>query len=169
MKTIIKMKKEEKKVYHKREGAPFKDEDAQEIGEFIESCKDKSTKGILEEVKKHPESKIYSLFEWDKDKAAELYQLQRVREIVSHLEVKIIRIGNREPVMLDVSISAFKSVRPRDSDERVFASSEEIMNDDYLREQVVMRAKIELKNWMERYNQYKELETIIRTIRNLLN
>jgi len=164
------MKKEKtKKIYEARIGAPFRKEDAQEIGEFVENCKDKTTRGILEEIKKHPESKIHSYFEWDKNKAVELYQLQRVREIISHIEVNIISIGNKEPINLNVSISAFKSVQPVNSEERVYAPAEDYVNIEAYRSQVISRAKIELINWTEKYNQYKELSTIVETIRKLLS
>jgi hypothetical protein len=167
-KTMQVKKQETKKVYKARIGSPFRQEDAQEIGEFIEKCKDKSTRGILEEVKRNPKSKIYSYFEWDKGKAVELYLLQRVREIVSHIEIEVIRIGEQEPVSLNVSVSAFKSVQPINSEERVYVSFDDGMNTEVYRNQIIERAKTELKNWMEKYNQYKELETIINTIKKLL-
>ncbi len=158
----------ENKIYKRRIGAPFKEEYAQEIGEFINECKDKTTRGILEEIKKYPKSKIYSLFEWDKNKALELYQLQRVREIVSHIEVEIVRIGGSEPVDLSVSVSAFKSVIPINSEERVYAPFDDVMNNEVYRKQVIERARNELYNWIERYKQYKELEKIIHTLQELL-
>jgi len=158
---------QEKTIYKARVGSPFKQEDAQEIGEFIERCKDKSTRGIFEEIKKNPKSKIYSLFEWDKNKAVELYQLQRVRAIVSHLEIEIVRIGEQEPVNLSVSVSAFKSVQPVNTEERVYVSFDEGMNTEVYRKQIIDRAKTELRNWMEKYNQYQELETIINTLEDL--
>ncbi|HDK27945.1 MAG TPA: hypothetical protein ENG48_12770 [Candidatus Atribacteria bacterium] len=158
-----------KKIYKRRQGAPFKEEDTQEIGEFIENCPDKTTKGILEEIKKHPEHKIYSLFEWDKDKAVELYQLQRVREIVSHIEVEVIKIGSSEPVELNVSLSAFKSVVPVNSTERVFVPIDEVMSNKNYREQVIERAKVELNNWIERYSQYEELEKLAMKIKKALD
>ena len=164
-----KTKQASKKIYEARVGSPFKQEDAQEIGEFIENCKDKTTKGILEEIKKHPENKIYSLFEWDKSKAIELYQLQRVREIISHIEINIISIGNKEPMNLNVSISAFKSVQPINSEERVYASAEDYINNKVYRIQIIERAKTELRNWTEKYNQFRELETIVKTIISLLD
>jgi len=158
-----------KKIYEARTGSPFKQGDAQEVGEFIEKCSDKSTRGILEEIKKNPKHKIHSLFEWNKGKAIELYQLQRVREIVSHLEINIVSLGNSEPVELNVSISAFKSVIPINSDERVYVPMEEGMNNQVYREQIIQRAKTELKNWMERYNQYKELSSIVEVLKKALH
>jgi len=164
------MKKElTKKVYLARVGSPFKQVDAQEIGEFIENCEDKTTAGILKEIKKNPKSKIYSLFEWNTKKASELYQLQRVREIISHIEINIVSIGTNEPTTLNVSVSAFKSVTPINSDERVYVPIQEGMNNEVYRNQIISRAKNELKNWIERYNQYKELETIAKKIKELIN
>ena len=158
-----------KKIYKKRIGAPFREEDAQEIGEFIENCKDRTTRGILNEIKKNPQSKIYSLFEWNKNKAIELYQLQRVREIISHIEIEVFRIGNSEPIEMTICTTGFKSVQPVNSEERVFVSFDEGMNNEVYRKQIIERAKTELRNWTEKYNQYKELEIIIETIVKVLN
>jgi len=162
------MKQQTKKIYKAREGSPFKQEDAQEIGEFIENCKDKSTRGILEKVKKNPKSKIYSLFEWNVKKRAELYLLQRVREIITHIEIEIISLGDSEPISLNIALSAFKSVKPINSDERVYIPIEEGMNNEVYRKQIIQRAETELKNWMEKYNQYKELQIIINALQKVL-
>jgi len=159
--------KKTKKIYEVRTGAPFRKEDVQEIGEFIDSCEDKSTRGILEKIKKSKDHKIYSLIEWDKNKASDLYQLQRVREIVAHIEIKIIRLGDYKPTNLNVSVSAFTSVHPVNSEERVYVPFEEGMNKQVYREQIIKRAKTELRNWVEKYNQYKELETIIQTLQQI--
>ena len=167
-KTKQVLKQKIKQIYEARVGAPFKQEDAQAIGEFIENCRDKTTRGILESIKKHPEHPIYNLFEWDKNKAIELYLLQRVREIISHIEVKIISIGSEEPMSLSLNISAFKSVQPIDNPERVYVSMEEGMTNPEFRSQIINRAKIELKNWMERYQQYQELTLIINAIKPLI-
>ncbi|MGV9206225.1 MAG: hypothetical protein ACOC44_19645 [Promethearchaeia archaeon] len=163
-------KKQIKKKYLPRNGAPFKKDDAQEIGEFIENCKDKSTEGILEEVKKHPDSKIYQYLEWNKDKAAEKFNLQQIRNIVNHIEVKIVQIGSSEPVELDVQVNAFQSVIPEESNpdlysgEKVYVSQDEAMKKDFYRKQVIERAKTELRNWRARYKQYRELQNIIKKI-----
>ena len=167
------MKNKTKKVYLRRDGASFKKDDAQEIGEFIENCKNKTTRGILEEVKKNPKHKIYSLFEWDKKKAVELYQLQRVREIISHIELNIISIGDREPVSLNISVSAFKSILPQYETgmlegERIYVPIKEGIENEVYRKQIIERAKTELKNWAIRYEQYQELQTITKTIHKLL-
>jgi len=158
---------ETKQIYVAREGSPFKQEDAQEIGEFIAKCKVKTTRGILQEIKRNPKSKIYSLFEWDKDKAVELYQLQRVREIVSHISVNIITIGNNEPVDLSISVSAFKSVSSPSTEENIYVPISEGLNNSDYRKQIIDRAKTELNNWMERYQQYQELSNIINAIKKV--
>jgi len=165
-----------KKVYKARVGSPFSQDDAQEVGEFIyERCDGKTTPEILEEVKKHPKSKIYSLIEWDDKKASELYRLERIRNIVNHIHIDIIRIGNSEPIVLSMPIRAFQSVHKIDTTtgmyegERVYVTAEEgMLNPDY-RKQIIERAKTELKNWMDRYNQYQELANIISTIKRLLD
>ena len=155
------------KVYKARNGSPFKMEDAQEIGEFIENCSDKSSKGILEEIKRHPEHKIYRFIEWDNKKAGAMYRLQAVRNIINHLEVDIVRIGNTEPTQLNVSVSAFQSVMD-DVEGKIYVSMEDGISNDFYRQQIIKKARTELINWTAKYNQYKELAIITQTIKSLL-
>ena len=157
-----------KKIYEAREGAPFKQEDAQKIGVFIENCKDRSTEGILNEIKKHPKHTIHSLIEWNTRKASKLYQLSAVRNIVNHIEINIISLGDSEPQELNISVSAFKSVRPVNSEERVYVPIEEGLTNELYREQIIGRAKTELRNWVERYNEYKELAKIISALKPVM-
>jgi len=171
MKTKQKTQQRQKAkiVFKARIGSPFKIEDAQEIGEFIEKCKDKSTRGILEEVKQHPESKIYEYIEWNDKEAGELYRLQRIRNIVNHLTINVISIGDSEPIKLKYDLTAFESVIPSWSDVRVYAPRAEVMSNEDYRRQTIQRAKVELRNWMERYNQLQELAEIINIIREKLD
>ena len=80
-----------------------------------------------------------------------------------------VRIGNSEPIKLKISVGAFPSVQPVNSEERIYASQDETINNEVYRKQIIERAKTELRNWTEKYNQYKELETIIETIVKVLN
>jgi len=160
-----------KKYYIARPFAPFKKEDAQEIGKFIENCSDKSTEGILNTIKKNPKSKIYSYIEWDVNKASKLYQLQKVREIINHLEVEVIYLGNKEPMKMEVAIRAFENVSLENSNKREYVSIEKGMTKEYYRKQIISRAKAELKSWIEINRKYKEFARIIEkldTVKELL-
>ena len=154
------------KQYFARDGSPFRKQDAQAIGEFIENCPDKTTAGILNEVRQHKDHVIYSYFDWDKDIAAEKHWLSLVRGIVNHLEVTIVQIGDGVPKELDINIRAFQSVSNDliSHKTKFYVSSDEGMNNELYREQIIARAKSELTNWVERYKIYRELDSIISAI-----
>lgn len=165
-KQIEKKKTKSKKKYLARLGSPFRKEDAQEIGEFIESCKDKTTNAILEEVKKNPESKIYQyIYTVDDLTATELFRLQTLRNIINHIEIDVIQIGDREPVKLNMSICAFHSIK---NPKRYVSFEEGMENKDY-RVQIIGRARGELNGWVKRYDQYSELSEYTKVIKKLLD
>ena len=151
-----------KMIYEARTGSPFKKEEAQDIGELISGIKEKSTENILTEIKNHPTHCIYKYIEWDDRKAGQKYRLSQVRNIVNHIEVKVISIGNPVP------IRAFFSVKESESTEPIYVDVETTFNDSYTRQQIVSRAKNELQNWKERYYIYTELEPIVKVITSFL-
>ena len=84
------------KKFKARTGSPFKQKDAQKVGEELEKIKSKEnlTPVSVVERAKNKKSILHKLFEWDDSEAAEQYRLQQARKIVSHVvEVVVIR-GN---------------------------------------------------------------------------
>jgi nitrate reductase NapAB chaperone NapD len=87
--------KQTKKRFKAREGAPFKKQDAQRVGEELDSIR--KEEGILNPslVVKHASKKgsfLNKYFEWDNSRAGEQWRLQQARNIVNHvIEVIIIR------------------------------------------------------------------------------
>jgi hypothetical protein len=162
-------KMKQKAKYSARIGAPFKKEDAQEIGEFIEQNKGKTTEELLEEIRKAKKNIIYSYIEWDDKKASEQYRLHQVRNIVNHIEIEIISLGKKEPTILEVPIRAFPSVSKVSSTgllegERIYVSMKEGMENPNYKTQIIERAKTELQNWIIRYRIYLELANPITKI-----
>lgn len=153
-----------KQVYEAREGSPFKSDDAQAIGEFISRCKDKSSTGILNEIKDSPEHVINQYIEWDDKIAAENSRIQSVRNIVNHIEVTVVKIDGQVKE-LDVSIKAFNSVSIDGKKE--YVSVEEIFKNEDWKAQIMSKAKAELDNWSERYRQYQILSRHIKKIERI--
>lgn len=149
------------KKYYPREGAPFKKEDAQKIGEFIDKIENKTTENILNEIEKNEDHVIHNYIEWNDDKAANGFRLQQVRNIISHVEVKIIGGGIKEPVRAFHSI-----INENEKDEKKFTyvSVDVAFSDNYAKMQIISRAKTELKNWRDRYHIYNELKDIVNAI-----
>lgn len=82
------------KTYKARNGAPFKVDDAQVIGETIDEIK--NTNGeikpeyVVKEAKKKT-SVLHDLFEWDNSEAGEKWRLAQARNIINHIvEVTIV-------------------------------------------------------------------------------
>lgn len=161
LKQLLKTKtlQQTQKIYKTRQGSPFKEEDAQIIGEFIDSTSDKSTKGILEAVRNNPDCAMYKYIEWDDTKAADEYRLQQIRNIVEHIIIEVRQIGNHLP------IRAFYSIREIGDSEPKYVSMETAFDNVSYRQQIIERAKSELRNWAERYSQYEELSSLIDFIR----
>ena len=148
------MKKQ--KAYHARHGSPFKEKYAQTIGVFIHNCKDKTTRGILKQIRKNPKHIVHSLIEWNDKKASELFRLQQVRGIVNHIEIEIVGIKS------DVPIKGFFSIRV--AGKETYKDLDSVFSNQSYRKQIIGRAKSELENWMERYHIYNELQRMCKVI-----
>ena len=77
------------KKFKARTGSPFKEEDAQVIGETIdEICKRNGGKFKSEDIVKEAKSKknpLHEYFEWDDNVCGEKYRLQQARNITNHI------------------------------------------------------------------------------------
>lgn len=145
----------EKRVYLARVGAPFKGNDAQPIGEFVYNLKGSSTDEILSNIKKNKSHTIANYIEWDDKLASEQFRLQQVRNIVNHIEVKIEVLGDGRPIRM------FHSIKIPERQDRVYMDYEAVASEDFALEQVISRAKTELDNWVERYQQYSQLSNYV--------
>lgn len=178
MKQKSKMAEKYKKVYKPRTGAPFKKEDAPEIGDFIyNKCNEKGTEEILEEIRKNPEHKISKYIEWDDKKAGKKYRLQQIREITNHISVTIERVGNSAPQNVSVEIergmnsvsSSINETTGLEEGEKVYANYETTMSNPSYRAQIVRKELILLRNWADRNKVYPELKDICEGVKNLLS
>ena len=119
------MKTIEKKVYTAREGAPFKKDEAQVLGEYIEKNNLSTPEEIVQDAIKE-ESPFHNLIEWNRDEAAEQWNLQQARSIVNHLEVEITYIGGE----VEIFARGFEYVV--DEGEKRFVTIDEgLSNEDY--------------------------------------
>lgn len=147
------------KVYGTRSGAPFRKEDVQAIGEFIDKVRNKTPLNILKEITKHKTHVIYNYIEWNNEIAGAEYRLQQVRNIVNHITIEIKGVGAS-----DVPLRAFFSVRKEFDGTPVYVDVHMTFSEDYYRLQVIQQAYTTLRNWRERYMQYEELQDVIAAI-----
>lgn len=97
-----------KKIYKARTGAPFKEEDAQRVGETIESLKDrdgKITTEMIVDFAKDTESGLHSYFEWDDSEAAKQFRSSQARQLINHVVEIIVIAGEKTEQRSFVSVN----------------------------------------------------------------
>ncbi len=154
--------------YVPRKGAPFKNEDAESIGQFIYSIENRTTQNILDTIRQHPDHPIHKYYDWDMKKAAEQQWLQQTRNIVNHIEIII-----EDPKdNTNISTPAFVSITNINHQKQYVPIESIIVSDDskqFERKQIISRALQELKGWKERYYIYTELQPLSNHIQTFLN
>ena len=86
--------------------------------------------------------------------------MQQIRNIINHVEVRIIDNGSSDP------IRAFYSIVDGESNGSIksYIQVDVAFNNDNARGQIIGRAKQELKNWRDRYKVYTELHDVVNVI-----
>ncbi len=102
-------------------------------------------------------SPLHNLFEWDNQKASEMWRFQQARVLIN--EVKVIVEDKEYYAFENVSLKV-ENEEPR---REYFERSEIISNAD-LRKQVLSKAFEQLMYWKEKYRQYNEFTSIIKEI-----
>jgi hypothetical protein len=97
------------------------------------------------------DSLLHKLFEWNNQKAADLYRLQQARTIINNVEVKVISDG--EPRTVPV----FEIITQKDSN--VYKSITEFDESDL--QQIRKNAVRELNYWKNKLSFYKEFSGMI--------
>jgi len=130
MECINSVKKQKvRKVYKARVGAPFKQEDAQIVGETINNLlQEKGGELIPEDIVREAKKKtnpLHNLFDWDDTSAAEKFRIQQARNITNHIVETIVVDGNPKEIRTIVSVV-------NKEQERVYVSMEDAIEDvDY--------------------------------------
>ena len=80
--------------------------------------------------------------------------------------------SKRQGIVSKIKEPALRSFLPvypdKESTKKVYVSLDIVNEDKFLKDQVITRAKKELENWVSRYQQYKELSTLVRLIKEKL-
>jgi len=117
------------KTFKARTGAPFKQDEAQVIGETLDEIRKKNGGNLRSEeivkeakIKKNP---LHEHFEWDDTVCGEQHRLNQARNITSHIVEELVVDGN------PIEQRSFLSVTNQES-EIVYVSLEDaIVNIDY--------------------------------------
>lgn len=144
----------------------IKQEDAQNVGEFIyEKCQGKTTSEILEIIKKNKDHVINQYIDWNDKTASEKYRLNQVMNIIHSIEIEVVSVGSKEPRQVRCFFPVNTSTT---SEDKVWKPIEVVMTNEFERNQVISRAKNELEGWTERYESYTELASVIKPIKKFL-
>jgi hypothetical protein len=106
-------------------------------------------------------SPLHAAFEWNDKAAAHQHRLSQAGYLIRKLDVVQVAADNDE----GKPIRAFVNVT-RDED-RSFTSIAHAMSDDELREQVLARARKELEDWRQRYNDLVEFSAVFAAIEQM--
>lgn len=135
------------KRYKFRDNSPYKNENAQEVGEFLEkSFKNEmpSRKEVLE-LAKNPKSVIHKYFDWDDKTAAQKYRLNQAGSLIAALYIEMAD-GNE--------MRAYEKVFIQELDESHYCSIGKVSESEDLISQVIDSAKRELVYWKTKYETY---------------
>lgn len=104
---------------------------------------------------------LHPAFEWNNKEAAHQYRLSQAALIIRKLDV----VHAADDAEGHKPIRAFVSVT-RDDDQS-YTSIAHAMSDDELREQVIARARKELEDWHQRYDDLVEFSSVFAAIERL--
>ncbi len=135
------------------------DSEAERVGRYLESQfpSGKFTPQDVVDVAKSRSSPIHDYFEWENERAANLYRVRQARRLIREISV----------VVEDHDIRAFHSVYVKAVDRNSYVNTEECLNTQDLWIQVLQTALREVKGWSERYRMYRELDPVRNAIKTL--
>ena len=117
-----------------------------------------ATPQIIVNEATNPDNPLHNCFEWNEKKAAVICRLNQARYILRQIEAVIQEDEEKEPIR----VRAFQNVV--EDDNRVYLTIQRARAKPELWEQVVMKARTEIKNWRETYKSIKEFEVVFQAI-----
>lgn len=126
-----------------RQGSPYKDGNAQEIGEYLKKAfPDSNFKpDQVIQVARPKNSPLHKYFEWDDTLAAEKWRLKQAQQLVSALYVEV----------KEGPIRAYEHVYLEEFDRNAYMDNESVANAPELYTQVLDAAKRELIFWKTKF------------------
>lgn len=153
------------KRYRAAKGARFGHAKAQAYGEALEQLERRlghppTTEEILADAKRQ-ESALHDCIEWNTKRAAYQYWLVQIRNVVNHIE-EVVLVRNKQ-----VPIRAWFSVMRHPEDPVRYVRASSVSENKFMRQQIVSAALEEIKNWTERYRNYREFRPIVSAVKKV--
>lgn len=136
--------------YQWLDGGPAPVVEADVFGKIVEklaaSADIKAVKpALIVDAAKAASSPIHKLFNWDDDKAADLYRRDQARKYLQRLQIVRVHVTEGQ----SLSSRAFYSVDTGGA--RAYASRERVLSDSDLKKQIIDGARKELESYLNKY------------------
>lgn len=138
---------------------PVAPEVVHEILSKIEQEQGEVTRQAFLDASRSENSPTHKLFQWDDEKAAELYRLDQSGRIINALHVEVIMKKGKEPKKVTAFVKVANSETGGKYHNMVYAMS---VPDE--RDFVLSQAYAELKSFKRKYETYSELAAVISAI-----
>ena len=144
----------------RKEGAQFPEEKTKQYGEYLHYLStilkhDPQPDEIVQDASV-PSSPLHDYFEWDNDKCGVHYRKQQARNLLNHIEIRIIHETK------EFIIPAYSHIIVNQN--KRYVSTVEALSDEEMRQQMLNEALQQLHYWKEKYKILKELNQIVTSI-----
>lgn len=152
--------------YQWKKDGPTPKVDAQVFGDTVEKLSSDLVSAKPEDIVEAARSKkspIHDIFEWQDDKAAELFRRQQARHFVGALQIVRVEFSQGPTV----SNRAFFSVK---TESRTgYIDHDRILNDRDLKKQVLETARKELENYIRKFGSVMALGTYVQRLQEIID
>lgn len=144
----------------------------QHVGEHLERIRASLSGRLTPEAvvadARSPNSPLHSFFEWDDSAAAQEHRLQQARGLIRTVVAIYKEAPERGPIRAYVNVRPSQAIGSAQSaspnDKPFYVETTEALSKPDMRLAVLKRAKAELAAWAKRYNDLKELASIVRQV-----
>ena len=113
-----------------------------------------------------PKSPLHDWFEWDNDKASEMWRLAQAGNLIRQIDIEIKYDGNnKKRQRAFVNVMKMGDNGASDKSDKVYVSLETALTNDGYRQQTLTKALAEIAYWKQKYESYEELSDIFKAIR----
>ena len=143
-----------------KKGHHIKPEGINELNKIVEEQGGITTQVLLDHAS-DPNNPLHQYFDWDDTIAAEKWRKEQAGHLLRRVVIEV-EINN-----VPVLVRAFHPIAIESEETKVYYPLNIILSDKEKRMDVVEYALREVEGWAERYQQYTELEPIIKEVKNL--
>ena len=111
---------------------------------------------LVVEESRREDDVLHGIFCWDDAKAAELYRTKQAQKLIQDIRLVV----TNENVNVNVAVRAYVNVRPAAGFAREYLPTQEVIANDEAYRDLLGQAKEEMQNFVSKYAQIEELNTV---------